>query len=157
MDPLTIIAIVVGLILAGIFSFMDDAFEKLLNPIFRLFGLQSSTGPIDITVIKKDKFIALTLVNNGKGKAKMAAIQVNDEKGKKVFPIPYLYESAVGEEMGETKAEEYRKEFLSVKIEKGAEKTVFLNPKELEGCDLNTLEIIDINGEIWQVGSAEIG
>ena len=59
--------------------------------------------------------------------------------------------------MGETKAEEYRKKFLSVKIEQGAEKTVFLNPTELEGCDLNTLEIIDFNGEIWQVGSAEIG
>ena len=46
---------------------------------------------------------------------------------------------------------------LSPKIEQGAEKTVFLNPTELEGCDLNTLEIIDFNGEIWQVGSAEIG
>ena len=157
MDPITIIAIAAGLILAGIFSFIDDAFEKLLNPIFRLFGLQSSTGPIDITVIKKDKFIAVTLVNNGKGKAKMAVIQVTDEKGKKVFPIPYLFESEAGEEMRETKAEEYRKKFLSVKIEQGAEKTVFLNPTELEGCDLNTLEIIDFNGEIWQVGSAEIG
>ena len=70
MDPITIIAIIAGLIVAGIFSFIDDAFEKLLNPIFRLFGLQSSTGPIDITVVKKDKFIALTLANNGRGKPK---------------------------------------------------------------------------------------
>ena len=157
MDPITIIAIIAGLIVAGIFSFIDDAFEKLLNPIFRLIGLQSSTGPIHLTLIKKDKFIAVTLVNNGRGKAKMAAIQVTNEKGKKVFPIPYLHESEAGEEMGETKAEEYRKKFLSVKIEQGAEKTVFLNPTELEGCDLNTLEIIDFNGEIWQVGSTEIG
>ena len=87
MDPITIIAIIVGLILAAIFSFIDDAFEKLLNPIFRLVGLQSSTGPIDITVVKKDKFIALTLANNGRGKAKMVAIQVTDEKGKKSFPF----------------------------------------------------------------------
>ncbi len=48
MDPLTIIAIVAGIILAGVVSFIDDAFEKMLNPIFRLVGLKSSTGPLDI-------------------------------------------------------------------------------------------------------------
>ena len=151
MDPITIIAIIAGLIVAGIFSFIDDAFEKLLNPIFRLVGLQSSTGPIDITVVKKDKFIALTLANNGRGKAKMAAIQVTNEKGKKVFPIPYLYESEVGEEMEEKKAKEFRKRLLSIKIEQGAEKTVFLNPTELEGNDIGTLGLLDSNGKFWQV------
>ena len=151
MDPITIIAIAAGLILAGIFSFIDDAFEKLLNPIFRLFGLQSSTGPIHITLIKKDKFIAVTLVNNGRGKAKMVAIQVTNEKGKKIFPIPYLHESEVGEQTGETKAKEFRKQLLSLKIEQGTEKTIFLNPTELDGIDLNTLETIDINGKFWQV------
>ena len=48
-------------------------------------------------------------------------------------------------------------QLLSPKIEQGTEKTIFLNPTELEGYDLNTPEIIDINGEIWQVGSAKIG
>ena len=151
MDPITIIAIIAGLIVAGIFSFIDDAFEKLLNPIFRFFGLQSSTGPIDITLVKKDKFIALTLVNNGRGKAKMAAIQVTDEKGKKVFPIPYLFESEIGEEMEETKAKEFRKQLLSLKIEQGTEKTIFLNPTELDGIDLSTLGVLDFNGKFWQV------
>ena len=151
MDPITIIAIVAGLILAGIFSFIDDAFEKLLNPIFRLIGLQSSTGPIHLTLIKKDKFLAVTLVNNGKGKAKIAAIQVTDEKGKKVFPIPYLFESEIGEEMEETKAKEFRKQLLSLKIEQGTEKTIFLNPTELDGIDLSTLEVLDFNGKFWQV------
>ena len=151
MDPITIIAIAAGLILAGIFSFIDDAFEKLLNPIFRLIGLQSSTGPIHLTLIKKDKFLAVTLVNNGKGKAKIAAIQVTDEKGKKVFPIPYLFESEIGEEMGETKAKEFRKQLLSLKIEQGTEKTIFLNPTELDGIDLSTLGVLDFNGKFWQV------
>ena len=151
MDPITIIAIVAGLILAGIFSFIDDAFEKLLNPIFRLIGLLSSTGPIHLTLIKKDKFLAVTLVNNGKGKAKIAAIQVTDEKGKKVFPIPYLFESEIGEEMEETKAKEFRKQLLSLKIEQGTEKTIFLNPTELDGIDLSTLGVLDFNGKFWQV------
>jgi len=48
-------------------------------------------------------------------------------------------------------------QLLSLKIEQGTEKTIFLHPTELEGCDLNTLEFIDINGGIWQVGSAKIG
>ena len=151
MDPITVVAIIAGVIIAGIFSLIEDAFEKLLNPIFRLIGLQSSSGPIDITVIKKDKFIALTLKNNGKGKAKMVAIQVTDEKGKKVFPIPYLHESEVGEEMEEKKAKEFRKRLLSIKIEQGAEKTLFLNPTELEGNDLGKLGLLDSNGKFWQV------
>ena len=45
----------------------------------------------------------------------------------------------------------------SLKIEHGTEKTIFLNPTELEGSDLNTLETIDINRRIWQVGSAKVG
>ena len=48
-------------------------------------------------------------------------------------------------------------QLLTLKIEKGAKNTLCLNPTELEGCDLNTLEIIDINGGIWQVGSAKLG
>ena len=48
-------------------------------------------------------------------------------------------------------------QLLSLEIEQGTEKTIFLNPTELEEYDLNTPEIIDINGEIWQVGSAKIG
>ena len=151
MDPITVVAIIAGVIIAGIFSLIEDAFEKLLNPILRLIGLQSSSGPIDITVIKKDKFIALTLKNNRKGKAKMVAIQVTDEKGKKVFPIPYLHESEVGEEMEEKKAKEFRKRLLSIKIEQGAEKTLFLNPTELEGNDLGKLGLLDSNGKFWQV------
>ena len=151
MDPITVVAIIAGVIIADIFSLIEDAFEKLLNPILRLIGLQSSSGPIDITVIKKDKFIALTLKNNGKGKAKMVAIQVTDEKGKKVFPIPYLHESEVGEEMEEKKAKEFRKRLLSIKIEQGAEKTLFLNPTELEGNDLGKLGLLDSNGKFWQV------
>ena len=62
MDPITVVAIIAGVIIAGIFSLIEDAFEKLLNPILRLIGLQSSSGPIDITVIKKDKFNILTFV-----------------------------------------------------------------------------------------------
>ena len=151
MNSITVVAVIAGLITVGIFLSIEDAFEKLLNPIFRLIGLQSSTGPIDITVIKKDKYIALTLKNNGKGKAKVVAIHVTDEKGKKVFPIPYLHECEIGEGMEEKKAKEFRQRLLSIKIEQGAEKTVFLNPTELEGNDLGTLGLLDPNGKFWQV------
>ena len=48
-------------------------------------------------------------------------------------------------------------QLLSPKIEQGAKTTVCLNPTELEGCDLNVLEMIDINRGIWQVGTAKIG
>ena len=108
MDPITVIAIIVGLVLAGIFSLIDDAFEKVLNPIFRLFGLQSSSGPIDITLNQKNKSIELIIANNGKGKAKMAGIQIIDGNGKKSFPIPFISEDDVVGEMSEKKAKECR-------------------------------------------------
>ena len=85
MDPITIVAIIIGLLLAAAFTFIEDAFEKMLNPVFRLFGLQSSTGPLDIIAKYNDQFIELTIINNGKGKAKLAAIQVLRDNGRKSF------------------------------------------------------------------------
>ena len=154
MDPITIIAIIVGLVLASIFSFIDDAFEKMLNPIFRLFGLQSSSGPIDITLKQKDKSIELVITNNGKGKAQMAGIQVIDGNGKKSFPIPFISEEKVGGETSEKKAKEYRKLFFSNKIEQAAEKKIFLDTNELNGCNLSTLQVMDMDGMSWQVRTA---
>ena len=153
MDPITVIAIIAGLVLAGIFSFIDDAFEKMLNPIFRLLGLQSSSGPIDITLNQKNKSIELIIANNGKGKAKMAGIQVIDGNGKKSFPIPFISEDDVGGEMSEKKVKEYRRLFYSDKIEQGAEKKIFLDPNELNGSDLSTLQVMDMDGKFWQVGN----
>ena len=48
-------------------------------------------------------------------------------------------------------------QLLCLKIQQGAENIVFFNPTELEGCDLNVLEMIDIKKGIWQVGTAKIG
>lgn len=36
MDPITIIAIVAGLLIAGFLIFIENAFEKILNPILGL-------------------------------------------------------------------------------------------------------------------------
>lgn len=154
MDPITIIAIIIGLLLAAAFTFIEDAFDKMLNPIFRLIGLQSSSGPIDITLKQKDKNIELVIANNAKGKTKMAAIQIIDRNGKKSFPIPFMFEDDVGEEISEKKAKEYRRLFFSNKIEQGADKKIFLDPNELDGCDLSTLRLIDIDGNFWQVSVA---
>jgi hypothetical protein len=150
MDPITIIAIIIGLLLAAAFTFIEDAFNKMLSPIFRLIGLQSSSGPMDITLKQKDKSIELHIANNGKGKAKMAAIQIIDRDGKKSFPIPFAFEADVGEEISEKKTKEYRKLFFSNKIEQGGELTIFLNPNELEECNLSTLGVLDIDGKFWQ-------
>ena len=154
MDPITIIVIVAGLLFAGVAYYIEDAFDKMLNPIFRFIGLQSSSGPIDITLKQKDKNIELIITNNGKGKAKMAGIQVIDGNRKKSFPIPFISEDDVGGETSEKKAKEYRRLFFSNKIKQGADKKVFLDPNELDGSDLSTLRLIDVDGNFWQVSVA---
>jgi hypothetical protein len=149
MDPITIVAIIIGLLLAAAFTFIEDAFEKMLNPIFRLFGLQSSTGPLDIIAKYNDQFIELTIINNGKGKAMLAAIQVVGENGKKEFPVPYTSEIEAKEAVAEKKEKELRKYFLSEKIDQGSQKTVYLNSAKLAGFDLKSLSVLDMDGKHW--------
>ena len=151
MDPLTIIAIVAGIILAGVVSFIDDAFEKMLNPIFRLVGLKSSTGPLDIIAKNNDRFIELTITNNGKGKAMLAAIQVLGKNGQKKYPLPCTSEIEAKGEFAEKKEKELRKYFLSEKINPGSQKIVYLNSAKLDGCNLNSLSVLDMDAKHWSV------
>ena len=55
--------------------------------------------------------------------------------------------------MSEKKAKEHRRLFYSDKIEQGAEKKIFLDPNELNGSDLSTLQVMDMDGKSWQVGN----
>jgi hypothetical protein len=151
MDPITIVAIIIGLLLAAAFTFIEDAFEKMLNPIFRLFGLQSSTGPLDIIAKYNDQFIELTIINNGKGKAMLAAIQVVGENGKKEFPVPYTSEIEAKEAVAEKKEKVLRKHFISEKINPGSQKKVYLDSAKLDRCDLKSLSVLDMDGKFWTV------
>ena len=151
MDPITIIAIIIGLLLAAVFTFIEDAFDKMLNPIFRLVGLKSSSGPLDIIAKHNDLFIELTIINNGKGKAMLAAIQVVGENGKKEFPVPCTSEIEAKEEVAEKKEKVLRKYFMSKKINPGSQTQVYLNSAKLDGCDLKSLSVLDMDGKHWSV------
>ena len=151
MDLLNIIGIVAGLLFAAVLIFLDDAFEKMLNPIFRLIGLKSSTGPLNIIAKHNDQFIELTIINNGKRKAKLAAIQVLRDNGKKEFPVPCSSESEAIEEVAEKKEKALRKHFLAEKINPGSQKKVYLNSAKLDGHDLNSLSVLDMDGTYWTI------
>ena len=151
MDLLNIIGTVAGLLFAAVLIFLDDAFEKMLNPIFRLIGLKSSTGPLNIIAKHNDQFIELTIINNGKGKAKLAAIQVLRDNGKKEFPVPCSSESEAIEEVAEKKVKALRKHFLAEKINPGSQKKVYLNSAKLDGHDLNSLSVLDMDGTYWTI------
>ena len=151
MDPLTIIVIVAGLILSGIVTFIDDAFEKMLNPIFRLVGLKSSTGPLDIIAKNNDRFIELTITNNGKGKAMLAAIQVLGKDGQKKYPLPCTSEIEAKGEFAEKKEKELRKYFSSEKINPRSQKIVYLSSAKLDGYDPHSLTVLDMDAKYWSV------
>ena len=94
MDPITIIAIVIGLLIAGFLIFIENAFEKILNTILSLIGLNSSTGPLKVKISKRDQCLELAIENKGNTKARLADIEVIDGKGKKSFPLPFSNEEA---------------------------------------------------------------
>ena len=119
----------------------------MLNPIFRLLGLKSSTGPFDIIATHNDQFIGLTITNNGKGKAMLAAIQVLGKNGQKKYPLPYTSKSEAKGEVAEKKEKELRKYFSSEKINPRSQKIVYLNSAKLNGYDLNSNTVLDMDAK----------
>ena len=108
MDPITIIAIVAGLLIAGFLIFIENALEKILNPILGLIGLNSSTGPLELKIRKREQCFELVIENKGNTKARLAAIQVIDGEGKKSFPLPYPTEDESTHNASEKRMKELR-------------------------------------------------
>lgn len=149
MDPITIIAIVAGLLIAGFLIFIENALEKILNPILGLIGLNSSTGPLELKIRKREQSFELAIENKGNTKARLAAIQVIDGEGKKSFPLPYPTEDESTHNTSEKRMKELRIQFSSEKINQGDRKSVYLNPTELAGCSLDCVNVLDIHGKYW--------
>ena len=149
MDPITIIAIVAGLLIAGFLIFIENALEKILNPILGLIGLNSSTGPLELKIRKREQSFELVIENKGNTKARLAAIQVIDGEGKKSFPLPYPTEDESTHNTSEKRMKELRIQFSSEKINQGDRKSVYLNPTELAGCSLDCVNVLDIHGKYW--------
>ena len=149
MDPITIIAIVAGLLIAGFLIFIENALEKILNPILGLIGLNSSTGPLELKIRKREQSFELVIENKGNTKARLAAIQVIDGEGKKSFPLPYPTEDESTHNASEKRMKELRRQFSSEKINQGDRKSVYLNPTELAGCSLDCVNVLDIHGKYW--------
>ena len=149
MDSITIIAIVAGLLIAGFLIFIENALEKILNPILGLIGLNSSTGPLELKIRKREQCFELVIENKGNTKARLAAIQVIDGEGKKSFPLPYPTEDESTHNTSEKRMKELRIQFSSEKINQGDRKSVYLNPTELAGCSLDCVKVLDIHGKNW--------
>jgi hypothetical protein len=149
MDPITIIAILTGLLIAGFLIFIENAFEKILNPILSLIGLNSSTGPLEVKISKRDQCLELAIENKRNTKARLAAIEVIDGEGKKSFPLPYPTEDESAQNASEKRVKEPRIQFSSEKINQGDRKYVYLNPNEFAGCSLESVSVLDIHGKYW--------
>jgi hypothetical protein len=149
MDPITIIAILTGLLIAGFLIFIENAFEKILNPILSLIGLNSSTGPLEVKISKRDQCLELAIENKRNTKARLAAIEVIDGEGKKSFPLPYPTEDESAQNANEKRVKEPRIQFSSEMINQGDRKYVYLNPNEFAGCSLESVSVLDIHGKYW--------
>ncbi|MDC0369315.1 hypothetical protein OAN13_06425 [Opitutales bacterium] len=151
MDPLTIIAIIIGLLFAGFLFFVEEAFEKILNPLFRLVGLNSSCGPLEIRAEKKDESIILVIKNLGKSHASLASIQGRNANGKTIYPIPYSTLDESIQDLGEKKTSDLCKKFIKEKLATQCSKTIYLKQSELVDCSLDSLELLDALGGKWPV------
>jgi hypothetical protein len=90
--------------------------------------------------------------NNGNTKTGIAAISVADSQGKTLYPIPF---SSEGEAAGGTVEKDIRSQLIAHKINPGTSKTVYLSQQEVESCNLDSLQVIDIHGKSWPVSHSE--
>jgi|OM-RGC.v1.029081755 uncharacterized membrane protein len=54
MESFTIIAGIIGVLLACFLIFVEEAFEEMLNPVLSLFGLGAHCGSLRITIKQED-------------------------------------------------------------------------------------------------------
>ncbi|MBT7405073.1 MAG: hypothetical protein HN754_03065 [Opitutae bacterium] len=150
-DLVTIIVIIIGLLFAGLLFFVEEAFEKMLNPLFRLVGLNSSCGPLEIRAKKNDSSIELVIENLGKSNSQFVAVQVKNTQGMTLHPVPLSSLEESIQELGENKITDLRKKFIKEKLAPNSSKTIYLKQSELVDCSLDSLELLDAHGKHWSV------
>ncbi len=151
MDVVTIIAIIIGLLFAGLLFFFEEAFEKMLNPLFRLVGLNSSCGPLEIRAKKKNTSLELVMQNLGKSNAQFVAVQVKNTQGMTLYPVPFSSLEESIQELRENKITDLRKRIVKEKLAPNSSKTIHLKQSELVDCSLDSLELLDVHGKHWSV------
>ena len=153
MDPLTIIAIVLGLGIVTVLMFFDEALDRLLNPLLSVFGLGTSIGPLAVSFVRNDSFLEMTILNNGKTKAVIAGLEIRDSQGKRFFPTPYLSKEDLSDRIEESRQKELRKKLALKKIKPSESLVIYFNALELSELDLNTLGVLDVHGKSWVVSA----
>lgn len=151
MDPITIIAIVAGLLIAGFLIFIENTFEKILNPILGLIGLNASTGPLVCHRKQKETHIEIVIENQGKAKANLATLSITNDQGKKIYPVPFSNEEDAVNGIGEKSEKDIRKHLSSDKVNPGGNKIAYISLQELHGCNFQSLSVMDIHGKSWPV------
>ena len=93
--------------------------------------------------------------NNGNTKTGIAAISVADSQGKTLYPIPFSSEGEAAGGTFEAIEKDIRSQLIAHKINPGTSKTVYLSQQEVESCNLDSLQVIDIHGKSWPVSHSE--
>lgn len=151
MDYITISAIGLGLALGSIVIFIDNGFDRLLNAILGFFGLSSSSVPLSCHGTQRQGVLEVEIHNQGKTKASIVSALIKTDQGQEIYPIPFTTEEDALSGIHETQEKALRKQLLSDKIHPATSKALYLSLGELEGCNLDSLAIMDMHGNSWPV------
>ena len=130
---------------------IDDAFDKLwdrlLHRLLRLLGFQSGAGPLVAELTRQQEQASILLINKGKQKIMLGAVEGIKHDKTQQFPTPYLPED-VNHRPSEDEA---RKRFAKMSLLPGQSLLVILNAEELETLNCEELLILDRDGGRWPV------
>ncbi|VGO18958.1 hypothetical protein [Pontiella sulfatireligans] len=148
MNVITVIIVVFGIALFILFILIEDAFDKLVDWLFSLVGLQSGNGPLLTKASMEGETIVLSLENQGKHRFKLVGIEGRDGNQKRCFPTPYLDINDVHNPQAEKRV---RKQFAKFTLGSGESKKVILNKAELITMNCQALTVLDTKGRAWPV------
>lgn len=136
---IAVIALVALLLLAAAILLDWKLFDFFMN-------LGSGQGPLGVSASDDGKRVILQVVNNGKKRMRLLAVEGRDTSGRRVFPTPMLDAGEVG---APEAAAQGTKEFAKVVLDPGAARSVILDRDELVKLNCRSLGVRAGQGRVW--------
>lgn len=152
MDTATIIACLIGALLAAVHMAVEGGIGKLIDWTFAAVGLQSGKGPLIATAKWREDQLEVSLENLGRHKMLLAGIQGIDGYNRQVFPTPRLEPDATRV----IARDDACRDFAKLELTTGRVVMVFFERSEVLDLDCRSLSIIDRSARLWPVAHFEL-
>ena len=143
------VALVVDAIISAALLFLvDDAWDSLSNWALTKVGWPSGQGPLVVVAERNGDKLALNILNHGRAKIRLAAVEGRDGDNQRRFPTPYI---PTNDQKAIPTEKQAFTHFGEIVLDAGDSQIVELRVADLLDSGCSSLAIIDSNGKSWPV------